>query len=251
MRLSITHAWKQANWLDDPACTANNPAAMRSYAEDPRMLNRLFALALVGAVVACSGPVPAQADTLVAGKDYVELPQAQPTTSGDKIEVVEVFGYWCIHCAHLDPTIAAWKAKQPEDVAVSYVPAVFSGGIEEVFARAFYTAETMGLLDKTHTLMFTKAAVERSVRTPDDIIQVYVDAGVSKADFEATMGSFAVNAKIARTKQTLPRYQIEGTPTLIVAGKYKISVTREGGFERMLQVADQLIARERAAKKAS
>ena len=195
--------------------------------------------------------MPAQADNLVAGQDYIELAQPQPTASGDKIEVVEVFGYWCIHCAHLDPTIAKWKAEQPDDVAVTYMPAVFSGGIEEVFARAYYTAETMGLVEKTHTLMFTKAAVERSIRTPDQILQVYVDAGVSKEDFEATMSSFAVNAKIARTKQVLPRYQIEGTPTLIVAGKYKVSVTRDGGFEGMLKVADQLIARERDAKKAS
>lgn len=213
------------------------------------MLNRLLVAATVALAAACSSPLPAEAQTAVPGEDYIELMAPQPTSSGDKIEVLEVFGYWCIHCAHLDPTIEKWKKALPDDVAFSYVPAIFNN-THELYARAFYTAETMGVLDKTHSPMFTKAAVDQAIRSLDDMLQLYADHGVSKADFEATMNSFAVNAKVARNKQTMPRYQVEGTPTLIVNGKYRVSVTREGGFERMLKTADELIARERAAKAA-
>lgn len=216
------------------------------------MFNRVFAFALLGLAAACSTPQPATAqaaDSLVEGTDYALLQPAQPTASGDKVEVLEVFGYWCIHCARFDPILSKWKAEQPADVAVSYVPAIFSGGVDEVFARAFYTAETMGVLDQTHGPLFTKAAVEHSIKSPEDILAYYADQGIDKANFEATMNSFAVNAKVARTKQTLPRYGIEGTPSIIVAGKYRVLTPREGGFERMLQVTEQLIARERASKK--
>lgn len=208
------------------------------------MLNRLFAFALIG--LSAVLPLTAEADTPVAGKDYAVLDPAQPTSSGDRIEVLEIFGYWCIHCARLDPIIEKWKQQLPADVAVSYVPAIFQGGVDEVLARAFYTAETMGQLGQTHSAMFTKAAVDRSIRSAEDVIRFYADQGIDRAAFEATMNSFAVNAKVARTKQTLPRYGIEGTPAIIVAGKYRVST--DGGFERMLHVTEHLIEMERAAK---
>lgn len=214
------------------------------------MFNRLFAVAALGLMAACSAPVPAVAQVAepVAGTDYVELPAPAPTSSPGKIEVLEVFGYWCIHCAHLDPSLEKWKKTIPADVAFSYVPAIFSdGGVDEVFARAFYTAETMGVLDKTHSAMFTAAAVERRIQSPDAILDFYAEKGVDRGNFEATMSSFAVNAKVARTKQSLPRYAIDGTPAMIVNGKYRVLNRQDGGWERTLQIVDFLVAKERAA----
>ena len=43
------------------------------------------------------------------GFDYAVLPNPQPTETGDKIEVVEVFMYTCPHCFHLEPTLAQWR----------------------------------------------------------------------------------------------------------------------------------------------
>ena len=37
------------------------------------------------------------------GKHYERINPAQPTTSGDKVEVVEVFSYACVHCANFEP----------------------------------------------------------------------------------------------------------------------------------------------------
>jgi thiol:disulfide interchange protein DsbA len=45
---------------------------------------------------------------------------------------------------------------------------------------------------------------------------------------------------------------IEGTPTMVVAGKYRVqSPGGEDGFEKMLKIVDFLVARERAAKKSA
>lgn len=210
------------------------------------MLHRLFALALLGLATACNAQ-PQGAD-FTAGTDYTVLEPAQPTNAGNKIEVLEVFGYSCPHCADLQLKVDSWRPKLPADVQVSYMPAVF-GGVWEAFARAYYTAETMGVLEKSHTAIFKAVHVEkRAVRNLEDIAGLYVDFGIDKETFIATMQSFAVNAKIARAQQQVPRYGVTGTPTFIVNGKYRVEVTPEGGFDKMLKVVDFLVAKERTAK---
>ena len=209
------------------------------------MLTRLFALALFAAAPLALAQTPA--DGLVEGRDYTLIDPPQPTANKSKVEVLEVFGYWCIHCAHLDPVLQKWKKSLPEDVDFRYVPAIWQGGVDEFFARAFYTAETMGVLDTTHSAMFTAAAVERKLQSPEAILDFYADQGIDREQFEATMNSFTVNAKVNRVKQTLPRYAIEGTPTLIVNGKYKAMARQGATMEQLMQVIDKLIARERAA----
>ncbi|MCK7593371.1 thiol:disulfide interchange protein DsbA/DsbL [Pseudomarimonas salicorniae] len=212
------------------------------------MLTRLFALALFAASPLALAQSPA-ADGLQEGREYTVLEPAQPTADKSKVEVLEVFGYWCIHCAHLDPVLEKWKKGIPSDVDFRYVPAIWQGGIDEFFARAFYTAETMGVLDTTHSAMFTAAAVDRKLQSTDDILDFYADQGVNREQFEATMNSFTVNAKVNRVKQSLPRYAIEGTPTLIINGKYKVMARQGMTMEDVMSVVDKLIARERAAMK--
>ena len=186
-----------------------------------------------------------------AGVDYIELDSAQTFGNGPGIEVAEVFGYGCIHCANLEPLISAWKARLPQDVDFVYVPAVF-GGAWEAWARAFYTAETMGVLARSHDAVFKAIHGERvQIRNLDDIANLYTRFGVDKQQFLATMESFAVNAKIARSAQQVPRWGVDATPTMVVAGKYRVAAPREGGFERMLDVVDFLVAKERAARAAA
>ncbi len=209
------------------------------------MLTRLFALALIAAAPVALAQSPA--DGLVEGRDYTLIDPPQPTADKSKVEVLEVFGYWCIHCAHLDPALQKWKKDLPADVDFRYVPAIFQGGVDEFFARAFYTAETMGVLDKTHSEMFTAAAVDRKIQSPDAILDFYADQGIDREQFEATMNSFTVNAKVARVKQSLPRYAIEGTPTIIVNGKYKAMARGGGTMDDLMATVDKLIARERKA----
>ena len=190
-----------------------------------------------------SGPAP------VAGVDYVEIPNGQPfqPTAG-KIEVAEVFGYTCPHCAQFEPVLNAWKARQPADVQVTPVPAAF-GGYWTPYARAFYTAETLGVLAQTHDAVF--AAIHLQRRLPvnanvgaAELAPFYAQFGVDAKRFTDTFNSFGVDAKINRARQFATRAKIEGTPSLVVAGKYTISVD-QGGFEKMLNTADWLVAQER------
>lgn len=209
------------------------------------MLSRLLATA---ALLALSPFALAQYE---AGRDYQLIePVVAPT--GDKIEVTEVFGYPCIHCANAAPVIRTWSQGLAPDVKLAFVPAVF-GGVWEAFGRAYYTAETMGVMEKTHDKLFEVYHVEkRQFRNLDDIASFYAEYGISKDTFLATMTSFPVNAKITQAVQQVQAWGVDATPTMVINGKYRVMATGgEDGYQKMLQVVDFLIAKEREAKKAA
>lgn len=186
----------------------------------------------------------------VEGQDYFLIDPPAATHSGDRIEVVEVFGYSCPHCAHFAPLLAEWKVGQPADVKVEYMPAVF-GGIWETYARIYYTADTMGVAEATHLALFQALHEERRpINKIEDIAELYAEHGVDKDQFMSTLESFPVNAKMADARTRVMAMGVDATPTMVVAGKYRITAPREGGFERLLQITDFLIHKERAERQA-
>ena len=192
-----------------------------------------------------TGPAP------VAGTDYVELANGQPYAPlNGQVEVVEVFGYTCPHCAQFEPLITAWKRKQPADVRVTPVPAAF-GGYWETYARAFFAAETLGVLEKSHEQMFNAIHVARQLgldATPEQIGKFYEQYGVDAKTFANTMKSFGVETKLNRAKQFATRSQIEGTPSIVVNGKYLVNVDQRG-YEHMFNTVEHLAAQARAGAK--
>jgi thiol:disulfide interchange protein DsbA len=71
--------------------------------------------------------------------------------------------------------------------------------------------------------------------------------GIDKDKFLSTYNSFAVKGKVEDAKKKAQAYQISGVPTMVVNGKYRFDLGTAGGPEGALSVADQLIAKERAA----
>lgn len=208
------------------------------------MLARILALALI--LVAPW----AHAQEYAVGRDYVAIEGGQPWIDDGKIEVVEVFGYSCIHCAHAAPVVAEWRKGLAPDVRLSFVPAVF-GGIWETYARVYFTAEVMGVMEHTHETLFDVLHVQkRPITSIEDVAAFYAEHGADKDVFLATLSSFPVNAKIEQARERIPAWGVEATPTIVVAGKWRVmSRGGEDGFAQMLKVVDFLIAQERAAKK--
>lgn len=210
-------------------------------------------LLLLALLPAFAGAAPAVAPAPVEGQDYVVIPDGKPFAPlNGKVEVVEVFGYTCIHCAHLEPTIGAWKRKQPSYVRFTPVPAAF-GGYWIPYARAYYAAEILGVLGKTHADMF-KALHERGSlpiqnATPDEIAGFYAGYGVDRKKFADTLRGPAVDERLERARAFVVAAGIEGTPSLIVNGRYRVTGGRS--YDDMLRIADQLVARERSAGKRS
>lgn len=202
----------------------------------------LLALAwLPGAALAQSTPQ--------AGRDYVEIPGGQAWAARPgRIEVAELFGYTCPHCAQFEPELQAWKKRQAADVALVQVPAAF-GGYWNPYARAFYAAEALGVLEQSHEAMFNALHLQRSLPvnanlTAADIAPFYAQYGVDAKRFADAYNSFGVDAKINRARQFAVKSGVEGTPSIVVNGKYLVPVGA-GGFGKMLQTVDWLVAHER------
>ena len=194
---------------------------------------------------------PADSNTaLVEGTDYETIDGGVPFSPiAGKIEVVEVFGYVCPACFSFQSLLAPWKAHLPNDVHFVYVPALF-GGTWDNYARAYYAAVILGVEDKTHDALFKAIHVDHTLKgeqgmdSLEDIAHFYAKYGVSANQFINTMKSFGVDAKIAQARSFAMRSQIQGTPSLIVDGKYRV---KGRSFADMLRITDALIARERAS----
>ena len=132
------------------------------------------------------------------------------------------------------------------------VPAAF-GGPWDNYAKAFYTAETMNLVDKTHDAMFRAIHIdktlkgERGIDTPEQIAAFYANYGADPKQFTSSMQSFAVATKINRGKQFILNAFSNGdqpsTPAFVVNGKYRVKAK---SVDDVFRVLNQLIVAERA-----
>lgn len=186
------------------------------------------------------------------GVDYQIIDPPHPlAASPGQVEVAEVFSYTCIHCARLETLTPAWKETLPPQVNFVYAP--MSHGAFEPIARGFYAAQAMGVLDQTHAGMFKALAEQQKLGAGriDDIARLYADLGVDADALKATANSFAVNTQIARGQRALARWAIEGTPTIVVAGKYRVITTSDRGHAGMLQAARWLAQKEIAEMQAA
>ena len=213
----------------------------------------LFSLALSLLALVWAPLASAQAINLwEEGKHYERINPAQPTTTGDKVEVVEVFSYACVHCANFDPHLEAWKKTMPANAELVLMPAAWNAPFA-LFARAYYTAQVLKAPAEAHQALFNALHRDRKpIRNLDDLGTFYKDFGIDPDTFVKTATSFAVETNLKRAMTMVPRYGVRGTPAMIVDGKDRFNVQSAGGSERAaMALLDFLIAKaaeERAAK---
>lgn len=201
---------------------------------------------IVAALLGLFLAVPAAAQSEVEGL-YQKLPSPQPTSDPDRVEVVEVFWYGCPHCNRLQPYLEQWTATLPDHVRFVRMPAIFDD-VWELHARAYYTAEALGILDDIHEEIFSAIHNEgRSLGTIDDIRAFFVERGVSEGDFDKHARSFSVQSGLQRSLVMQGRYALRGVPALIVNGRFLVSGATAGSYPKLFEVVDALIAREHAA----
>lgn len=204
-------------------------------------LTPLLALAWMGAAVAAE---------FEEGTDYSRLSSEQPTSVTGKVEVRELFWYGCPHCYDLEPKVHAWNEEKAPYIEMVRMPAIFKnqeGHPWRVSAAAYYTAEALGVLDKVHTPMFDAIhANDRKLFTEEALADFFAEHGVDPETFRKTFQSFAVQTQANRAAEMTRRYRIPGVPALIVNGRYRVSASQAGNFDRMLRIVDELAAREAA-----
>jgi thiol:disulfide interchange protein DsbA len=207
-------------------------------------IKRITFLMLILPMAMCQ----AETEKYQAGVHYEVLPQPIRTADATKIEVNEVFSYTCGHCFNFEAVLHPWSKSLAADVDFQQTPAVWQPSLEP-FARAYYSAVMLNVLDQTHMTIFEALHVKKQpLRSEEDFAAIFDAAGVDGLRFSKAYNSFGMTSMVNQAKARVRGYRVQGTPEVIVNGKYRVSSRNAGGFDGMLNVADFLIEKERSAK---
>ncbi|MDP3858746.1 MAG: thiol:disulfide interchange protein DsbA/DsbL [Stagnimonas sp.] len=185
------------------------------------------------------------------GKQYAQVKQSVPPADAKRVTVEEFFWYGCPHCFAADPSVDAWKAKKPDYVDFQRIPNTLGRADGEIHARAFYIAEALGVLDKTHGPLFSAIHVRKQpMNSVDSIRKLYGEvAGVKPEDFDKATSSFMVDSRLRRAEQLARTYQLTSVPTIVVGGKYVTNATMSGGMDKLMAVVSFLTEKVRLERK--
>lgn len=210
---------------------------------------RLRLLTLLGGLLlasACSA-APDAAAPYTEGQQYVTLPAPHERYSAEgKVEVVEVFSYGCIHCAHFAPTAEQLRKSLPAGAVFKLVPAPFSD--EWVpYARAYYAAKKLGVVERTHLELFKQKFDEHyPIATLDELADFYAREGVNREAFLRIANSPEVTAQLKKDLALIQHWGVNGTPTIVVDGKYRSGEVHT--LDELSALTQWLVKRELAGK---
>lgn len=217
-----------------------------------------FFVASVANAQLTAAPTPAWKE----GTDYELItPPIEQSVAG-KVNVTEVFSYGCPSCNFSYPAIKTLKKNLPPNAVMTYVPASFIPAENwPMLQRAYLTAQTLGIADQAHDAMFDAVwktrelatmnddmrTLKKNMPTIEDAAKFYAKFGVKPEDFVATANSFAINTKMKQADAYVRAAQVPGTPTIIVAGKYRLT-SPQTDWKRTEQLVHYLIQLETAGK---
>ena len=95
------------------------------------------------------------------GTHYVKLEVPVKTRNPNIVEVTEYFSYGCPHCYRFEPLIHQWHTNLPADVEFNRTPAIWQVTGYELYARTYYTAQALGVIEKIHGPLFQAIHADR------------------------------------------------------------------------------------------
>ena len=224
------------------------------------------ALAVLFGILAASSAVSADVQSpWEAGKNYFLIDPPQRGDAGGKIEVTEVFSYGCPACNFAHTEFEKIRKGLPANAVMTYVPASFKPNEDwPMFQRAYLAAQALGIADKAHEAMFDAVwkpdaplaimnADGRTLKDPlptiEDAAKFYAQYGVKAEDFVGTANSFAIGTKMKQADAYVRTTGTDSTPTVIVAGKYRLNYVSAGNdWKLMDQLIHFLIQKEAGGK---
>ncbi len=209
-------------------------------------LKRLMLVLIMGSGMSVMAATPA-ASVAVEGADYKLLTPAQPTIDPKKIVVTEFFSYQCSHCYVFYPLVSSWAAKLPKDVLFERVPVSLGRAAWQPVAQAFYALQSMNKLEQMESLLYSAIHTQKTLMYDEASVTKFVSQhGVNAAEFTAAYNSFGVKSSQLAAEQKMKTHMIQGTPTMVVNGKYIVNGEGTKGYEELLQRTDRVIAMARA-----
>ena len=197
-------------------------------------------------MMATAGLIACHAETAeqpLSSDNYTVLSTPVTVSTGDKIEVAELFWYGCGHCFALEPHVKNWQKSMPANAEFVKIPAIFSSRWK-FHAQAYYTMEALGVLEQANDAFFKRIHVERKpVNTLDALVEFLEQYGKTESDVTSAFNSFAVDSKLRNAEKITKMSTASGVPAILVDGKYHTSASLAGGTPELFQVVDKLVAK--------
>ena len=187
--------------------------------------------------------VDEQADTTEDSTDEtVDSITPVDESSSNEISVVEYFSYGCTHCYRLEQFIDAWLETKNEEVTFSRV-AVPTRDDWIPYARAYYIAEDLGILEKVHSLIFRAIYANKQPMGQKRLLK-RMFTGVAEVEpekFEEVWASDRIPKKIQNAVIEMRDLGVNASPTIVVAKKYLITPETAGDLGFMFDIVDFLV----------
>ncbi len=175
--------------------------------------------------------------TLKEGDQYTVI---NPAGKAEQPVVVEFFSYTCGHCFSMESFLGPWKKEKPTNVNFQRMHVVGMFGEQgDMLAKAYYTAEVLGIIEKVHQPFFDLIHVDKKMpRNDQEIAAYFAKFGVKEETVLSTMKSFAVNMKMGQAKQALQKYKLRGVPGFVINDKY----FADGKTAKSLEMLDKVLS---------
>ena len=223
-----------------------------------RFIPLLIAVALV------AWPGGASGATWTEGVQYARVTPAQQTAvASGRVEVMEVFSYGCPACNAFQPVMEKLRSALPANAQLVFLPAAFNPAEDwPMFQRAYFTAQALGVAERTHQAMFDAVwkSGELGITVPGtnrlknplpslaDAARFYARvAGVDAQQFLATASSFGIDSRLRAADAQIVAMHVDATPTLVVNGKYRVIRDQLRGNEELIELVRYLVAKESGA----
>ncbi len=157
-------------------------------------------------------------------------------------QVMEFFTYGCSHCQAFAPDLAKWV--KAEKLNVKYVPVIWSD-TSDLHARAYHLIENNEKFSELHAGLFELVSGFSRTDSIDDqkieLITWLQTQGIQPIDALNAFNSTAFEQELALSVLLAKRFQVTGTPTLVINNTYRINNKAMSGQQEMLKLAEALL----------
>lgn len=197
---------------------------------------------LYATVILCTLSAVANAESFVAGEDYVILKNGKQHHQQHAIAVTEFFSYGCPWCYRIDAPLQKWVVKQGSAVAFDKVPVIFHKDWT-YYAKAYYTAKALALNRQLDKPLFKAILEDKTpLNSEQAMVDFFIDHGVDKETVQSAFShSPDIELNLAAGQKLMGQYQINAVPALVINGLFKTDLQMAKSETRLFAILDYLV----------
>lgn len=171
--------------------------------------------------------IPSYAAEIIEGKHYSKI----DTEITDAPKVIEFFSFYCPPCAAFSVHLGindVLEKKLPKNTRLIKYHVSTMGEFGRELTEAWSIAKVLGVQSKMEKIIFNAVQEKNSIKSKDDIKQLFIDIGVPADKYDSVKDSLSVRSLTLEQINAANDFKVTGTPSYYVAGKYLL---HNGGID--------------------